>query len=263
MDLKQWADKRSWELGCQVGYMSWFLGCHCGWNKSGQCSCVWDGLGRHVPERSVLGQRGERQRKGSHGRSQGDTGIELRAVNEEEETPLHLNPVGVDRKCLWTKECSREPYSAENQRERQKNACAMKGLVPAHLYSLTSSLPTQPFWPCLSFCHSSGFGFAVPSAWNTSPPNPNPRPIVPFISQFKSPFLREAFSDHPIWDNIPILLFVLIILYHFNYFHSSSHLFHCLDIFYYFANLLWCLSPTENESIMKAGAFVMLFLFAR
>lgn len=163
MDLKQWADKCSWELGCQVGYMSWFLGCHCGWNKSGQCSCVWDGLGRHVPERSVLGQRGERQRKGSHGRSQGDTGIELRAVNEEEETPLHLNPLGVDRKCLWTKECSREPYSAENQRERQKNACAMKGLVPAHIQphlllahptilTLSQLLSLKRLWICCSLC---------------------------------------------------------------------------------------------------------------
>lgn len=148
-----------------------------------------------------------------------------------------------------------------HQMERQKNAYAMKVLVPSHLYNLTSILPTHPCWPCPSFSVTQAaldLLFPLPET-----PPPTPTPLVPFTSQFKSLLLREAFFDHTIWDNIPILLFVLIILYHFNYFHSRSHLFHCLDIFYYFANLLWCLSPTENESIMKAGAFVMFFLFAR
>lgn len=63
---------------------------------------------------------------------------------------------------------------------------------PNHSDPVPASLSLKRLWICCSLCLKH-----LPR-----PPPPYPR-LVPFTSQFKSPLLREAFSDHPIWDNIP------------------------------------------------------------
>lgn len=131
--------------------------------------------------------------------------------------------------------------------EKQQECLSIEDLVPALLCNPTPPRPPETLQISFQIFHYSsglnGLCLEHASLPHTFPVSNEMPPPLTTISEF----------------DIPMILFVLIILHHFNYFHSSPHLFPCHNIFCYFPNFLWGLSLAENESIMKAEAFIMSF----
>lgn len=154
------------------------------------------------------------------------------------------------------KEHASEPYFTEHQFpgwwKGNQNAYSTEERMTARLCTPTSPRPPKAVQISFQMVHqSSGSERALPGT-HFPPSYPARLGLNGTSSERSSLTTRSELA-------FPTRLLVLIVFHHFNYFHSGSHLFHCHNVFRYFANFLWCLSLAENQSVMKAEAFIMSF----